>query len=55
MESRLLRDTGVGAGIVEGLFAALLSEDERAALVAEAYRRMARRKAYQMPKPFETE
>ncbi|HEY7314561.1 MAG TPA: DUF488 domain-containing protein [Gemmataceae bacterium] len=49
MEDRLLRETKVGDGIVDGLFASLLSAEERRALVAEAYRHMARRKAYQLP------
>ncbi len=55
MENRLLRETGVGAGLVDGLFAALLTEEDRRAFVVEAYRRMGRRKAYQLPKEFETE
>jgi hypothetical protein len=50
MERRLLRETGVGAGLVDGLFAAEMTEDERRSLVTEAYRRMARRKAYQLPR-----
>jgi hypothetical protein len=41
--------TGVGAGPLDGLFAATLTEDDRAALLAEAYRRMARRKAFRLP------
>jgi len=49
MELRLLAKTGVGAGIVDGLFAATLSRDERQHILAEAYRQMARRKAYRMP------
>jgi uncharacterized protein (DUF488 family) len=48
MESRLLRDTRVGAGILDGLFAATLTEEDRAALLVEAYRRMARRKAFRL-------
>jgi hypothetical protein len=48
MESRLLRETGTGAGIVDGLFAAMLSAEERRELVAEAYCRRARRKAYRL-------
>lgn len=48
MENRLLRETKVGAGILDGLFAAQLSAEEHRELVAEAYRRMARRKAYQV-------
>lgn len=46
MENRLLRETRVGAGLLDGLFAAVLTEEDRQALLAEAYRRMARRKAY---------
>lgn len=45
-ERRLLRETGVGAGLVDGLFAATLTEEDRRALLSEAYRRRARRKAY---------
>jgi hypothetical protein len=48
MESRLLRETGTGAGLVDGLFAAMLSAEERRELIAEAYRRRARRKAYRL-------
>jgi hypothetical protein len=55
MERRLLRDTGVGAGLLDGLFAAMLSEEDRRSLLAEAYRRRARRKAYQSPIDLETE
>jgi hypothetical protein len=50
MEARLLRETGAGAGLLDGLFAAMLSAEDRQALLAEAYRRMARRKAYSLPK-----
>jgi uncharacterized protein (DUF488 family) len=50
MEERLLRETGVGAGLRDGLFAAMLTAEDRRAFVAEAYRRMARRKAYSLPK-----
>lgn len=48
MESRLLRETGTGAGLVDGLFAAMLSAEDRRELAAEAYRRRARRKAYRL-------
>jgi hypothetical protein len=48
MERRLLHDTGVGVGILDGLFAATLTEEERRFLLAEAYRHRARRKAYQL-------
>lgn len=49
MEQRLLRETRVGEGLVEGLFAHTLTDGERAALMAEAYRVMARKKAYRLP------
>ncbi|MHB1424696.1 MAG: DUF488 domain-containing protein [Gemmataceae bacterium] len=42
MERRLLRDTGVGAGLLDGLFAAMVSEEERRLFLAEAYRLRAR-------------
>ena len=41
MERRLLEKTGVGAGILDGLFAVTLSHEERHSLLAEAYRRLA--------------
>ena len=46
MEDRLLTETGVGKGMIDGLFAAQVTKDERLQLLAEAYRVMARRKAY---------
>ena len=46
MEQRLLAETGVGAGILDGLFAGQVTPEMRAELVAEAYRRQARRKGY---------
>jgi uncharacterized protein (DUF488 family) len=55
MERRLLRETGVGAGLVDGLFEATLTEDERRLLLAEAYRCQASRKAYQLPPDAEME
>jgi hypothetical protein len=48
MEARLLAETGVGAGLIDGLFAPLLSDPERQAMLAEAYRRRAARKAFQV-------
>jgi uncharacterized protein (DUF488 family) len=47
MEARLLAETRVGAGIVDGLFAGVLSADDRRELLAAAYRLMGRRKAFQ--------
>jgi uncharacterized protein (DUF488 family) len=46
MERRLLVETGVGEGEIGGLFDALLTLEDREALLAEAYRRMARKKAF---------
>jgi uncharacterized protein (DUF488 family) len=46
LETRLLAETKVGEGILDGLFAAMVSAEERGQLLAEAYRRMARRKAF---------
>jgi uncharacterized protein (DUF488 family) len=48
MESRLLHATGVGEGLLDGLFAALVTEKERREMLVEAYRRMARQKAYRL-------
>jgi uncharacterized protein (DUF488 family) len=45
-ETRLLRETGVGSGMTDGLFSAMIGEEERADLLAEAYRRQAQRKAF---------
>jgi hypothetical protein len=47
-ERRLLAETGIGAGIVDGLFAATLSAAEHRELLAEAYRTQARRKAFRL-------
>jgi uncharacterized protein (DUF488 family) len=55
MERRLLRETGVGAGLLDGLFEATLSAEERRSLLAEAYRCQAQRKAYQLPPDMESE
>lgn len=55
MERRLFRETGVGAGVIDGLFAATLTEEDRRLLLAAAYRYQARRKAYQLPLDAETE
>ena len=46
MEKRLLQATGVGDGLLDGLFAAQLDEAERRSLVAEAYRLRNRQVAY---------
>jgi len=55
MECRLLHETGIGAGLLDGLFAATLTEEERRSLLAEAYRWQARRKAFQLPGDSEME
>jgi uncharacterized protein (DUF488 family) len=49
MEGRLFALTGVGRGVLDGLFAAGVNADERSQLLAEAYRAQARRKAYRLP------
>jgi Protein of unknown function, DUF488 len=48
-EDRLLRETGVGCGVLDGLFASMIGDDERAELLAQAYRLQARRKAFRIP------
>ena len=48
MEARLLVETKVGVGIVDGLFAATLSSEEQKQMLVEAYRRQARRKAFRL-------
>ena len=48
MEARLLAETKVGAGIVDGLFAAALSPEEQTQMLVEAYRRQAKRKAFRL-------
>lgn len=45
-EARLLAQTKVGAGMLDGLFAAEVTVAERRELVEEAYRAQARRKAF---------
>ena len=46
MEERLFAETGVGDGMLDGLFAAAMSAEERAELLAEAYRARSGKKAY---------
>jgi hypothetical protein len=48
MEERLLAVTGVGAGVLDGLFGGLVSGEERRQFLAEAYRDQGRRKAYRL-------
>jgi hypothetical protein len=48
VESRLLAETKVGEGLVDGLFATLLTPEERQELLAAAYRAMARRWAFRL-------
>jgi hypothetical protein len=55
VERRLLRETGVGEGLLDGLFAMTLTAEERGSLLAEAYRRMALRKAYRRQAGMDTE
>src|SRR5262249_50911787 len=49
MESRLLAETGVGAGVLDGLFASLLTDEERRQVLAQAYHKQARRYGYRLP------
>ncbi len=46
MERRLLRETGMAPQVEIPLFGLLLTNDDRRAVLAEAYRLMARRKAF---------
>jgi hypothetical protein len=46
MEDRLLTVTGCGANLMDGLFAGLISADERQQFLREAYRAQAKRKAF---------
>jgi hypothetical protein len=48
LETRLLAETGVGSGILDGLFANTLSSDDRRELLDQAYRVQARKKAYRI-------
>ncbi len=53
MEARLLAETKIGLGILDGLFAETLTEEDRRAMLTEAYRTMARKKAFRL-RPGET-
>lgn len=46
IEARLLTETKVGVGILDGLFADTLTAEERGQMLEEAYRIQARRKAF---------
>jgi uncharacterized protein (DUF488 family) len=46
MEERLLAQTHVGEGFLDGLFADMISPEERREMLANAYRLQARRKAF---------
>jgi len=54
MEARLLEETRVGEGMLDGLFAAHITPAERRELLADAYRKQAKRAAFRM-KEEETE
>jgi Domain of unknown function DUF488 len=49
LESRLFDITGIGGGMATGLFAASMPADERAALLTDAYKEQAKRKAFRLP------
>jgi uncharacterized protein (DUF488 family) len=48
LEARLLALTGVGRGILDGLFASTLTAEERRELLGDAYRKQALRKAFRL-------
>jgi uncharacterized protein (DUF488 family) len=48
LEERLLAETNVGAGILDGLFAFDVTTEERRQFLADAYRVMAGRKAFRL-------
>jgi hypothetical protein len=48
MEQRLLKETGIGKGEIDGLFAAQITAQEKEQFLAEAYRRRARQKAFRL-------
>ena len=47
-EARLLAETKVGIGILDGLFAVNITDEERAQMLREAYRLQSRRKAFRL-------
>jgi uncharacterized protein (DUF488 family) len=47
-EERLLAETKVGIGVLDGLFAETVTEQDRQRLLAEAYRVQARRKGFRL-------
>jgi hypothetical protein len=48
LETRLLHETGVGDGLLDGLFAAAVTAEDRRQLLAEACRVQARRVAFRL-------
>ena len=53
-ETRLIEATGVGAGLLDGLFAGSLSEEDHRQMLADAYRIQSGRKAFRLS-PEQTE
>jgi len=47
-EARLLAETKVGIGVLDGLFAVSITEEERQQMLTEAYRIQARRKGFRL-------
>jgi uncharacterized protein (DUF488 family) len=47
-EARLIDSTGVGVGLLDGLFAASLAEEDHRQMLADAYRIQSRRKAFRL-------
>lgn len=48
MEERLIAETGIAPGLLDGLFAPMFTDAERRELLAEAYRKMAQKKAFRL-------
>jgi uncharacterized protein (DUF488 family) len=48
-EERLLLETRVGEGFLDGLFAELITPEDRRTMLEQAYRLQARRKAFRLP------
>jgi uncharacterized protein (DUF488 family) len=47
-EERLLAETRIGDGLLDGLFAEQLTDEDRGQLLVEAYRKQARRRAFRL-------
>jgi len=47
-EARLIDTTGVGAGLLDGLFATSLSSEDRCQILTDAYRKQSQRRAFRL-------